>query len=153
MSKLTLRPVRAGAISIATAALWLTQLFLFPHKAVGQTQRDGAMRVALAGRHDLDSLAAVAAKQAADPTRDQAERARNSSTASAIRARLQEGDFRVGDRIVVFVRGDTALSNTFLVREGVVLKLPSLPDISLMGVLRSEAEGRIRQTIATYLRD
>jgi protein involved in polysaccharide export with SLBB domain len=45
------------------------------------------------------------------------------------------------------------LSNTFAVREGVVLKLPNLPDISLMGVLRSEAEERIRKTIAAYLRD
>ncbi len=149
----THRPSRAGAIALATTALWLTQLFLFPHTVVGQTQRDGTMRVALAGRRDLDSLANVAAKQAADPTRDQASRARSSSTASAIRARLQDGDFRVGDRIVLYVRGDTSLTNTFPVREGVVLKLPNLPDIPLTGVLRSEAEGHIRATIATVFRD
>lgn len=153
MSTPHLRPPRARAIGLATSALWLTQLFLFPHIAVGQAPRDASARIALAGRHDLDSLASVAAREAADPTRDDAARARSSSAASAIRTRLQEGDFRVGDRIIIYVRGDTALSNTFAVHEGVVLKLPNLPDIALTGVLRSEAESLIRTTIARYLRD
>jgi protein involved in polysaccharide export with SLBB domain len=152
MSNFTRRPSRAGAIGLATAALWLTQLFLFPHIAVGQMPREN-VRIALAGRKDLDSLADVASKQAADPTRDEASRQRSSNTASAIRARLQEGDFRVGDRIIVYVRGDTSLSNTFSVREGVVLKLPNLPDIPLMGVLRSEVEAKVRDAVAHYLRD
>jgi len=68
-------------------------------------------------------------------------------------AAVSAQDFRVGDQVAIYVRGDTALSNTFTIHDGVVLKLPNLPDISLAGVPRAEAEGRIRGVIATFLRD
>ncbi len=144
--------MRARAIATVVATLLLSHL-LSSSVARAQATRDGTFRVVQAGRKDLDSLAAIAARDAADPKRNEADRAKSASTASAIRTRLREGDFRVGDHIEVFVRGDTALNNTFTVRDGVVLALPNLPEIPLMGLLRSEAEARIRSTIATYLRD
>lgn len=152
MANDTRRPSRARAIAFA-AALVVSQLFPLPAVAHAQAASNGSLRVSQAGRPYLDSLASAAARDAADPKRNEAERTRSANTASSIRARLQEGDFRVGDHIEVFVRGDTALNNTFSVREGVVLALPNLPEISLAGLLRSEAESRIRSTIATYLRD
>ncbi len=148
----TRRPLRAGAIATVVATVLLSHM-LSPHVARAQSGRDGTLRVVQAGRRDLDSLAAAAARDAADPKRNEADRVKSANTASAIRMRLKEGDFRVGDHIEVFVRGDTALNNTFTVREGVVLALPTLPEIPLAGLLRSEAEARIRSTIATYLRD
>lgn len=60
---------------------------------------------------------------------------------------------RVGDRVVVLVRGEKALSDTFVVSEGVVLKLPTLPDLQLAGVQRWQVGDRIRQSIATLYRD
>jgi protein involved in polysaccharide export with SLBB domain len=126
---------------------------LSPRVILAQSMRDAGFSVAQAGRRALDSLANVAARDAADPKRNDEDRARSASTALAIRTRLREGDFRVGDHIELFVRADTALSKTFTVREGTVLVLPNLPEIPLRGLLRSEAEARIRSTIATYFRD
>lgn len=146
------RPSWARALASA-AALVLSQLFLLPGVAHAQSASDSPLRVTQAGRPYLDSLATAAARDAVDQRLTNSERARSANTASAIRARLQQGDFRVGDRIEVFVRGDTALTNSFVVREGVVLALPTLPEIPLTGLLRSEAEARIRSTIAAYIRE
>lgn len=152
MANVTRRPSWARTITSATA-LVLSQLLLLPGVAHAQSGANGSSRVLQAGRPYLDSLATAAAKEAADPKRNDAERTRSANTASAIRARLHEGDLRVGDQIEVFVRGDTSLNRTFSVRDGVVLALPTLPEIPLAGLLRSEADARIRSTIATYLRD
>lgn len=147
------RPSRARAIGLCTVLLWLIQLFALPNIAVGQTQRDGTARTWLAARHDLDSLATAADQQATNPSLPESDRARSSSTASAIRTRLREGDFRTGDRLVLSVRGEAALTDTFSVRDSVMLKLPNIPGIPLKGVLRSEVEGRLTERLAAYFRD
>jgi polysaccharide export outer membrane protein len=146
------RPSRARAISRCVTILWLIQLFASPNIAVGQSQRDGTARTWLAARHDLDSLAAVADQQATNASLAESDRVRSSSTASAIRTRLREGDFRIGDRLVLSVRGEPALTDTFTVRDSIMLKLPNIPEIPLRGVLRSEVEGRLMESIATYYR-
>ena len=97
-------------------------------------------RGALRTRADLE-----AAAQAAQDAGRTAE-------AAAIRARLAEGDFLVGDRIVVSLHLDTLVHDTLLVREGAVLRLPSLVDVPLRGVLRSELESRVMQELSRVLR-
>ncbi len=56
-----------------------------------------------------------------------------------LRRRLVEGDFRAGDAIVVEVRGDSLLNDTFRVppRE---LVLPGIDPIDLTGILRDELD-------------
>ncbi len=70
-----------------------------------------------------------------------------------VQQRLASGDFNIGSRILIEVQGDTTYSDTFTVRTGRVLQLPSLPPLSLEGVLRSESDSVISNYLAKYLRD
>ena len=70
-----------------------------------------------------------------------------------VQQRLASGDFNVGSRILILVQGDTIYSDTFTVRTGRVLLLPSLPPLSLEGVLRSESDSVIGAYLAKYLRN
>lgn len=71
----------------------------------------------------------------------------------AAQRRLANGDFNVGDRVLIEVTGDTVYSDTFTVRTGRVLSLPALPALSLEGVLRSESDSVIAGFLAKYLRN
>ena len=71
----------------------------------------------------------------------------------AIQDRLTNGDFAVGDRILLSVAGQQALTDTFTVREGQILRLPTLSDVSLHGVLRSELQPHLYAEISRFLRD
>jgi polysaccharide export outer membrane protein len=73
--------------------------------------------------------------------------------ARTIRKRLVEGDFQAGHRILLFVTGDSALSDTFTVRSDQKLQLPNLPEISLAGILDSELQGYLQTKLAQYIRD
>ena len=71
--------------------------------------------------------------------------------ATVIRDRLKNGDFTPGDRVVIHVAQEQALNDTFPIRAGGVLILPNLPDISMNGVLRSEAQAYLTAQIAKYV--
>jgi protein involved in polysaccharide export with SLBB domain len=84
-----------------------------------------------------------------------------------IRQRLKEGDFHVGDRILVTVEmpmptavtaglpksSEQQLSDTFTVGPSQELTLPVVGVVSLRGVLRTELEPRLTDEIALYIRD
>lgn len=87
-----------------------------------------------------------------------------------IQRRLTEGDFHVGDRVLIAVEdpmssaGDQSsrpaersterqLSDTFTVDASQELTLPVLGRVSLRGVLRTELEPVLTQEIARYIRD
>ena len=72
--------------------------------------------------------------------------------AQTIRTRLENGDFLPGDRILLVVLGDTALSDTFSVRGDRELPLPNIPPISLRGVLDSELEPHLTKELLKYLK-
>jgi protein involved in polysaccharide export with SLBB domain len=77
-----------------------------------------------------------------------------SALARVLRQRLTEGDLRAGDRMVLAVEGESALTDTFLVRTGQVLALPQIPnEISVKGVLRSELDQHMTKEIARYIRN
>lgn len=157
------RAVRALALVAAVLTTVAT-----PGTAAGQT--DSARAPSLAARADasgdsvgrarlhatrasLELLAAEAERGATDGKLDEEERAARAAEAAALRLRLREGDFRAGDRIVVLVRGDSALSDTFTVRAGQVLSLPGAGDVSLSGVLRAELQDHLRSAVGRYIRD
>jgi protein involved in polysaccharide export with SLBB domain len=73
--------------------------------------------------------------------------------AAGIRQRLAAGDFKVGDRIVVVVEGEPALSDTFTVGLGSTLTLPAIGEVSLTGVLRSELQAYLTRRLGESLRD
>ncbi len=70
-----------------------------------------------------------------------------------VRARLEQGDIRVGDQIALVVEGEDSLSNNFTVRPGEILSLPRIGDIPVGGVLRSELEAHLTEQLARYSRD
>lgn len=78
---------------------------------------------------------------------------RGSFEAALIRTRLEQGDFQVGDRILLTVENEVALSDTFTVAQGQVLRLETVGDVPLKGVLRSELESYITKFLSQYLRD
>lgn len=72
-----------------------------------------------------------------------------------IRERLEVGDFRLGDAVVLSVDGESNLPDTVPVQsspEGPMIALPMFGEIPLQGVLRSELEGRITQALSRYIR-
>jgi protein involved in polysaccharide export with SLBB domain len=103
-------------------------------------------------RADLQDLLrrledAAASTTYSDPVRDRAR-----SEAAIIRVRLNEGDFQVGDRIRLLVEGEQQLSDTFTVVTGRVVRLPTVGDVALAGVLRAELEEHLREAIGKYIR-
>lgn len=109
-------------------------------------------RASFATREQLEQLAR-SADSAARNAPAGALRAQREAEAAQLHQRLDRGDFGAGDRVVVRVEGQAALTDTFTVREGGRLQLPGIPELSLRGVLRSEAEERLRQEIARYIRE
>lgn len=71
----------------------------------------------------------------------------------AVRVRLDQGDFRVGDRILLRVEGEQELSDTFVVGPGPALVLPGLGYVPVAGVLRSEIEEHLKAQLGTVLRN
>lgn len=70
-----------------------------------------------------------------------------------LKTRLEEGDFQTGDRLILKVANDTALSDTFTVRAGPGVDLPNMDPLSLKGVLRSELQDRVQQYLKKYIRE
>jgi len=73
--------------------------------------------------------------------------------ADVLRSRLRDGDFHPGDRITLWVNGEPTLSNTFTVRAENVLVIPTLREISLRGVLRSELRDVLLREIRRFIKD
>lgn len=70
-----------------------------------------------------------------------------------LRRRLEEGDFQVGDRILLTVGAHPELTDTFTVTDGRKVVLPMIGDVPLSGVLRSELEPYLRGHVGRYIRN
>ena len=115
-------------------------------EASAQQPRKSASRAAL-------EEAAMRADQTARTSKSSSVRASAKKTSERIRARLKEGDFQPGHRILLSVYGDSVLSDTFTVRADRKLILPNLPPMSLVGVLDSELEPFLTKELATYVKN
>jgi len=130
--------MRTLSLAVVTASLVLA---LAPQPAAAQQpppQQQSQPR-ALATRAELDSL--LKNGKLSD------------DEAGVIRDRLKNGDFALGDRLVIHVLQEQTLNDTFAVKAGRVLVLPNLPDIPMNGVLRSEAQAYLTAQIAKYVKD
>jgi len=70
--------------------------------------------------------------------------------------RAQEGqpdDFHVGDRIALTIEGPQTFSDTVVVRDGLILRLPNIGDIPMTGVKRSDVESYLTQQIGKFIRN
>ncbi len=100
----------------------------------------------LATRSELQDLARRLEEGAPKPESDSA------AFLVHVRDRLGTGDFRLNDRILLFVDGEAALTDTFAVDAGQAITLPGVGAVSLQGLLRSELEDRMRQEIGRIVR-
>lgn len=75
------------------------------------------------------------------------------SDLALLRARLDSGDFQVGDQLIVTVSRDEVQVDTATVRNGKVVSFAALPDVSLAGLLRSEAQGRLQEHLDRYRKE
>lgn len=130
--------MRILSLAVVTASLVLA-FGAFPAAAQQQPAQQASQPRALATRAELDSML-KSGKVSGDE-------------ASVIRERLKNGDFAAGDRLVLHVLEEPTLNDTFAVKPGGVLVLPNLPDISMNGVLRSEAQAYLAAQIAKYVRN
>ena len=124
--------MRILSLAVVTASLVLA-FGAFPAAAQQQPAQQASQPRALATRAELDSML-KSGKVSGDE-------------ASVIRERLKNGDFAAGDRLVLHVLEEPTLNDTFAVKPGGVLVLPNLPDISMNGVLRSEAQAYLAAQI------
>lgn len=76
--------------------------------------------------------------------------------AAMIRQRLVEGDFMIGDAIVLSVRNEPTLPDTATVvsgADGPEISLPLFGSIPLRGVLRSELQEHLTEALGRFIRD
>ena len=106
---------------------------------------------AQATRAQLQELA-IKTEQDAASASDAATRQQKQMQAATIRGRLRDGDFDIGDRILLSVRGDSSIGDTVTVRAGRMIRLPDIPEISLQGVLRSELQDYLTKQLARYIK-
>ena len=79
-------------------------------------------------------------------------RERNAMTAAAIRQRLREGDFQIGDRVVVTIVAAETLTDTAVVRTGRMIEVPGKIMVPLTGALRSELQDRVTTEVMKYVK-
>jgi len=104
-------------------------------------------------RGALDSLLVAYEQAAQSPAFSEENRALYRRRADVVRTRLANGDFQVGDRVMLQVVGETLLTDTFTVESGRMLRLPNVGQIPLAGVLRSELTDHVTRHLMQFLRE
>jgi protein involved in polysaccharide export with SLBB domain len=151
MTQTSLMPSRSALCLTWRASIVALTILSAPASAQSN-QNDPARRNEVT-RRELESLAVVHEQGAAAQGLNAAERASRRQRAADIRERLAEGDYQVGDRIVIAVEGtERPFKDTVEVREGQVISIPGTPDISLRGVLRSEIEEHLTRELQRYVK-
>jgi hypothetical protein len=98
--------------------------------------------------HMLDSLQQLDA--AGGSTSKRGRKVTHAGDIAALKSRLTDGDFQVGDR---FVLDDGVKRDTILVHDSVTIAVGNWPSYSLHGVLRSELQGSVERYLGTYIRE
>ncbi len=138
---------RAHALVFATAALAACHHGPASMAVAPRGAPDSTIDRALASREELQQLA---------QRLEQGHRSGDDDALLAdVRARLQDGDMRPGDRILIDVQNDSALSDTFTVWPDRQLHLPSpaVGAMPLRGVLRSELEPKVSAFVGRFVRN
>lgn len=104
-------------------------------------------------RADLETLLESYEQVLQSPAYSEAVKEATRAQAERVIERLTVGDFRLGDRVVLYVEGEPELPDTIQVQAGQTISLPLFGDISLAGALRSEVQSRITEALREYIRD
>jgi hypothetical protein len=106
-----------------------------------------------ATRVELEARATLLEQQVSGNTLRGDARTKAVAEAAAIRLRLREGDFKVGDRFLSTIRVENVQTDTLVIRDSLMVSVLSLPDLQLTGTLRSELEERLGQHVARFVRN
>jgi len=120
---------------------------------VGQAPPSGSGVSGYMSRDDLGALITRLDGAIRSPAYSEGLKGRAQAQAAEARARLENGDFQVGDLVLLEVQGESALSDTFTVGQGRELALPLVGAISLRGVLHAELESHVTSQLARRIRE
>lgn len=137
---IVLRPLRIG-MGVALCAVLVARV------AVAQQNDPWDFRAPRVSRQLLEEVLARYQAAAQSTVYSERLRAEARGKADSIRARLKDGDMRVGDRLRLTVADQKQLSDTFTVSAGPAVVLPVIGSVALGGALRSELEGRIASSV------
>ena len=108
---------------------------------------------AQSGVADTSSSGVFATRASLESRAAELDRAGEEFEAKLIRLRLLDGDFQAGDQVVLIVEGEAALTDTFTVRAGRVLSVPTIDDVPLDGILRAEVEAHLSAHVARFVKN
>ena len=135
-------------------ALFLSLLFLtLPVAATAQLPLDADPGRSVRTRADLERLLSEYEAALASPAYSESVKRTIREDAERVRQRLAEGDFRVGDRIELYIQGEPNFPDTITVEPGPSITLELFGRISLAGVLRSEIASHLQKEIGRFIRD
>jgi protein involved in polysaccharide export with SLBB domain len=103
-------------------------------------------------RADLERLLVEYDAAVASPAYSEGVKRSIRTEAQRVRERLERGDFNVGDRVYVFIQGESNYPDTVLVEPGPMVALEPFGQVSLAGVLRSELTDHLTQELARFIR-
>lgn len=121
--------------------------------AGAQSSLDWDPRGAELSRAELQELLDRLETAASSPGYSGRLRATAAAEAAVVRTRLEEGDYQIGDRVVLWVKNEPQMSDTLSVQPGRVLDVPTIGEIPLAGVLRSELTDYLEEELRRYVRD
>jgi protein involved in polysaccharide export with SLBB domain len=133
--------------TIAMAAVISIAVSLSGHPSTAAAQSSTRL---LASRAELTQVASQS--ETAALKGDPSKRAESATIAAAVRQRLRDGDFRVGDRIVVTIISDAVHRDTVVVRADHSIELLGNISVPLSGVLRSELQDRVSVAVLKYVK-
>ncbi len=139
------RPIAA---LLAGAALWAVSV----GAAAAQQPDPWDFRAADLTRAQLQQVLARYDSAAQSPAYSARLRGVAQGRADSIRARLEAGDLREGDRLRLAVEGQASLSDTFTVVAGPALALPVVGTVGLKGALLSELPERLTAAVDNVYR-
>lgn len=135
------------------SSLALVTLAIRPDGVSAQTPQGQDSRRAYASRVELEATLAEAEKVVASPGYSARLRRGKEREAETLRQRLRDGDFQVGDQILITVVGETQFTDSFVVAPGRMLTLPGMQPVPLQGILRHEAEAYLTEQLKRVLRN
>jgi SLBB domain len=132
-------------------ALLALVLVTTAHPLLAQTTISANTR--MASRADLERLQASYELLAASTAYSERTRAKARLKAEEVRRRLRDGDFRVGDRMLLRVDGGVTINDTITVGDGPRIQIPGIRQVELAGVLRSELPVKVTAEVREIVRE
>jgi protein involved in polysaccharide export with SLBB domain len=144
-----MEPMNPSRVALVAAAV----LLFGAGAGAAQQAPDSAAARVLVTRQQLEDLLRQLEESSQSPAYSASMRARSRVEANLLSARLEQGDFQVGDRIGLTVDAESTLTDTFTVATGRVLNLPGIGSIPLAGVLHSELNEYLTGQIGRFVRN